>query len=99
MTQGGNVELVLQAIYQTIGEINDQLPTQKRLPSAPETVLVGENGQLDSLGLINLLVILEASLETILGRRVNVFDEALLSDPQGPMATVGSLANYIASRL
>jgi acyl carrier protein len=99
MINGGDVGPVLKAIYRTIGELNDQLPAQKRLRASPETVLMGEKGHLDSLGLITLLVSLEDELEVTLGRRVKVFDEALLADPNGPMATVGALADHISASL
>jgi acyl carrier protein len=95
----GDVGPVLEAIYHTIGVLNGQLPAQKRLPAAPSTVLMGEKGQLDSLGLITLLVTLEDELEATLGRRVKVFDEALLADPKGPLANVGSLADHIVANL
>jgi hypothetical protein len=99
MTSGADVEGGLRAIYQTIVELNRQLPAQQCLAAAPETVLVGEKGQLDSLGLINLLVNLEDNVAATLGRRVKVFDEELLADAKGPMATVGTLAAHIAARL
>jgi len=90
---------VLEAIYQTIGELNDQLPEEERLPASRDTVLMGEKGRLDSLGLINLLVGVEDRLATTLGRRVMVFDETLLADPEGPLSTVGALADHIAAGL
>ena len=99
MIEGGDVSQVLQAIYQTIDELNDQLPAPERLPASPDTVLMGEQGHLDSLGLINLLVGVEDRLATTLGRRVKVFDEALLADPSGPLSTVGALADHIATGL
>jgi acyl carrier protein len=99
MSSSSDVEQVLQAIYQTIAELNGQLPATQQLAAAPETVLVGEKGQLDSLGLINLLVNLEDVLAAAVGRRIKIFDERLLANAQGPMATVGALAEHVAARL
>jgi acyl carrier protein len=99
MNKGGDVGPVLEAIYHTIGELNGQLPADQQLLAAPDTVLMGEKGHLDSLGLIALMVNLEDALEAALGRRVKVFDEALLADPRGPMATIGTLADHIAASL
>ncbi len=88
---------LLESIYETIREFNGQLPPDARLACAPETVLVGDGGVLDSLGLINFLVMLEDSLEAGLGRRVTLLDERYMSAEDGPFRTVRSLARHAAA--
>ena len=87
---------ILAVIYDTIREFNGQLPPRQRLACAPETVLVGDGGVLDSLGLINLLVLLEEALSAHVGTRIVLLDELYMSAVNGPFRTVGSLANHVA---
>lgn len=89
---------ILAAIYDVIREFNGQLPPDRRLVCAPETVLVGDGGVLDSLGLINLLVLLEDVLSAHVGVRVVLLDELHMSAVDGPFRTVGSLANHVAAQ-
>lgn len=85
---------ILGMVYEVIREFNAQLSPESRLGCSPDTVLVGEAGVLDSLGLINLLVILEDALNERLERRVLLLDEQLIRE-DGPFRTVGALARYV----
>lgn len=89
---------ILQLINETIDGVNQQLAPSLRLAKSEGTVLMGDQGVLDSLGLINFLVTLEETCAERLGRSVKLLDEKLLADPSGPLHTVGSLAEYIAGQ-
>ena len=78
--------LILQAIYRAVDEINRQLPRDQRLGKEPETVLVGPEARLDSLGLINLIVTTEQHVQGALGQSVILTDVAVLENPE---ATLG----------
>jgi acyl carrier protein len=58
------------------------------------TVLLGENGLLDSLGLVNLLVDVEQTLEEQTGAVLTIGDDRAVSARHSPFRTVGSLADY-----
>lgn len=89
----------LDLIYEVVRDFNGQLPPDQRLVSAPETVLIGDGGVLDSLGLINFLVLAEDALTERLGQRVTLLDEKLMGAEGGPFETIGSLARYVSSRI
>lgn len=63
-----------------------------------ETPLFGEDGLLDSIGLVSLVVGVEQAIEERFGVTVSLADEKALSQRQSPYRTVGALADY-ASRL
>jgi hypothetical protein len=85
----------LDVIYTSIREINAQLPTEQRLACTPDTVLVGEGGVLDSLGLINLLILVEEGVSARTGSAVTLLNESYIGVQDGPFRTVGALADYI----
>jgi acyl carrier protein len=87
----------LDAIYQTIDEVNRQLPRASALAKSPGTVLTGEGGALDSLGLITLLVGIEEALQSK-GFQLAVLDEDALAEAGGPYRTVGSLRDWLVAK-
>ena len=60
------------------------------------TILLGETGQLDSLGLINLIVAVENRIEKTLGLHLNLGEA--ISNPETPLRTIGSLADFILEK-
>ena len=59
-----------------------------------ETPLFGENGVLDSLGLVALIVDVEEMLSDEVGRPIPLADDRAMSQTRSPFRTVGSLADY-----
>jgi acyl carrier protein len=90
---------VLRIVYRAIDELNPQLPPERRLDKAPETVLFGRDGRLDSLGLVGLIVAIEQALEDELGASVTLADEKAMSQRSSPFRTVGTLGAYVRARL
>lgn len=90
-------EAVLSIVYDCLAELNRQLPADQQLAAAPDTVLVGEGGNLDSLGLITFLVSLEDAVQSRLGLAPALVDEERMADPSGPYRTLGSLAAWMAA--
>lgn len=89
--------LVMQAIYDAIGEINKSLRPEQTLEKSPETVIIG-NGKLDSLQLLNLTLAVEGNIEQVLRHSISVTEAALLGDEMEPL-TVAGLAERIESQL
>lgn len=93
-----NASAILPAVYETLRVFNQQIPPEQRVKADEATVLVGPDGVLDSLAIINLLVMLEDTLSQRLGRRVMLLNEDLISQEDGPLKDIGSLAAYVASQ-
>ena len=88
-------EIIVQSIFKAIGEINEQLPPEQQLKKSSNTILYGKKGELDSLGLVNLLVVIEQNIEDELDVIITIADERAMSQEQSPFKTVESLVNYI----
>lgn len=79
-----------------IEELNQQLPEEAKLVRSSTSILVGEGGTLDSLGLITLLVNVEQALAEKCGISVSLLDE-LMAEHAGehPFHTVASLLEWV----
>jgi acyl carrier protein len=87
---------VRATILRALDELNDQLPPDHRLPKVDSTALAGPGGGLDSLGLVNLIALVEQKIEEDFRTPVNLIDEGFLGDGQA-FATVGALTAFISS--
>ena len=79
----------------SIEEFNRQLENEDQLEKSTDTVLFGENGKLDSLGLINLVVAVEQNIEDEFDVTITLADERAMSQETSPFRTVGTLTDYI----
>ena len=82
-------------IMNSIEEINRQLENEHQLEKSTNTVLFGEDGKLDSLGLINLVVAVEQNIEDEFDVTITLADERAMSQETSPFKTVGTLTDYI----
>ena len=90
---------IIQAIYNAIDEVNEELPRELQLAKSPSTVLFGESSPLDSLGLVNLIVTSEQELAAEFNTSLTLADERALSLENSPFRTIGTLAEYVSQLL
>jgi acyl carrier protein len=62
-----------------------------------DTLLFGESGLLDSVGLVSLIVAVEQEIENDLGVSVVLADERAMSQANSPFRTLGALAEYAST--
>ncbi|MDP2652768.1 MAG: hypothetical protein Q8Q08_01930 [Candidatus Omnitrophota bacterium] len=86
---------VIQIIYSAIDEINKDLPERDRLVKSPQTVLLGSEGRLDSLGFINFIVASEKKIREKWGVAVTLATQEAMSLEHSPFQTVEKLSEYI----
>ncbi len=58
MTENDTLEL----IYTAVDEVNEFLLPEAQLSKSPGTIILGDGGALDSLGVVNLLVAIEEKM-------------------------------------
>jgi D-alanine--poly(phosphoribitol) ligase subunit 2 len=86
---------IIEIIFSIINDMNKESEDKIEIKSETDTQLYGDGGQLDSIGLINLIVTLEQEIEDEFDTSVTLADERALTQKQSPFQTVDSLANYI----
>jgi acyl carrier protein len=90
-----NKKMIENLIFSAIEEINVQLPEEKKLIKSAKTVLFGKNGQLDSLGLVNLIVIIEQNIEDEFDISITIADDKAMSQKHSPFKSISTLSNYL----
>lgn len=88
---------VTKIIYETIDEINLLLSDEMKLDKSLNTVIFGENGKLDSLGMVNFIVSLEDKIKENLGFEISLSDGKVISEKNSPLSTIKALSDYISS--
>ena len=92
----GNIEAL---VLRSLEEVHEQLGTLQSVEPSGQTVLFGHGGELDSLGLVNLVILLEEKVSDELGAEIALTDERALSQEHSPFRTVEALASYISQLL
>ena len=86
---------VRRAVLEAIAEFNASEGAQ--VPANEDTVLLGEGGALDSLGLVRLVMAIERKVEDESGVPVSLTDEKAMSQRNSPFRSVGALIEYAQS--
>lgn len=87
---------IKKTIIIAVDEINQQLPKDQRLGLFMDTELFGHSSKLDSLGLVNLIVSVEAAVEEQFDTTITIADERAMSQKHSPFRTIGTLVDYVA---
>lgn len=90
---------VAAVLFDSVSELNEQLPQAARLRPSLETVLTGTGGSLDSLGLINFIVLAEEKLEDAFGRRISLIDGDVAGERAEVFSTLRTLTDYVIGLL
>lgn len=90
-----NIKEILVKIV--IEETKALIDTDKNLNG--NTVLLGAEGILDSMGLVSLIVAVEQDVEDEFGKEITIADAKAMSQKNSPFRTVGSLVDYIENLL
>lgn len=85
----------LEVVLRAVEYANQEQPEGKRLPLAEETVLLGPESALDSMGVVSLVMDVEQLVSDDLGVHVDLADDRAMSRRQSPYRTVKSLTDYV----
>ncbi len=91
-------ERVRRAIFEALDEVNLTLPEGERISKNAGVVLVGQDGSLDSLGLINFVVAAEQKLLDEFKTAVSLTDLVMTQD-QSRYRTIGALCEMVTKMM
>jgi D-alanine--poly(phosphoribitol) ligase subunit 2 len=94
-----NMDRIFKVLIKAVDQLNRELRPEQRLTKTPETVVFGRGGRLDSLGLVNFLVLAEQQLQDEFSVPVSLADERAMSQERSPFRTLTSMAEYVAKLL
>lgn len=91
-------EEIVDLIIATARELGDDVFVAGTELSG-DTVLFGDGGALDSMGLVTLIVAVEQAIEDKYDASAGLANEKAMSQSKSPYRTIGTLADYAASQL
>jgi D-alanine--poly(phosphoribitol) ligase subunit 2 len=88
-------EKIKKVVFDSIDDFNDFNDADFSLEKSEDEVLFGKGGGLDSLSLVNLIVIIEEKIEDELGESITIANDKAMSQTNSPFSTVKSMVNFI----
>lgn len=92
------IDELTQLIIATTRDLAAEQDLQLTEELNAQTRLFGENGLLDSLALVALVIAVEQAIEEKFGTTVELADDKALSQKNSPYRTIGALAAYAAQQ-
>lgn len=93
------MDKITKLVYDAIDEINKENSKKQKITKSLDTVLYGGQNNLDSLGLVNLIVNIEEKIEDNLGITIDLTDDKAMSQKRSPFRTIETLVDYITKNL
>ena len=90
---------ITKLIVGIVQEMIDGGEIEVKLAIGPDTELYGKSGELDSMGLVSLVLTLEQTIESEFGVNIAMADEKALSQTRSPYRTVNSIAEYAVRQI
>lgn len=90
-------EIAYTVAVASVREILQQGAADPSVEIGPETVIVGPNAVVDSIGVVSLIVEIEQRLETDFGIAITLANERAMSQRNSPFRTVSTLVDHICS--
>lgn len=84
---------LLDIIYQSLEEVNEQLENEAQIQKSPDAALVGRAAGLDSLGFVNFIALVEEKCGHKYGIAVSVMDA--FSQEDDAFEDVGTFADSL----
>jgi acyl carrier protein len=92
-----NENLLVDVVLDVANEFNSTWKVKIAVDRGLNASLYGQDGVLDSLGLVSFVVAVEQAVQERLGIQVALADDRAMSQRHSPFRTVGSLVEYISA--
>jgi acyl carrier protein len=91
-------EILEKLIYPAVDELLES-EEYSGLGKSPDIALLGPGSAVDSLGLVNLIVLIEERIAEVADGDVRLVNERAMSRKKSPFRSISTLADYIAELL
>ena len=89
----------LNLIFSSVKDLNKQQPPESKLKIKKNELLIAEKSNLDSLGLVTLLIIIEDKIKKDLNKKIVLVNDKLISVENTPFKTIDSLARWLVKNV
>ncbi len=93
-----NKEDIINIIYLAIDDYK-QINPNSLIAKESNTLLYGQDGKLDSLGLVNLILAIEEKLLDNFNKSISLADDKAFSEKTSPFSSVSVLADFIYNKI
>lgn len=93
------MKVLEELIVPALDDLAASVHAAREVGRSADSILFGPGSPLDSIGLVTLLIDVEARIEEKLGISVTIADEKAMSRSRSPFRTLGSLAEYVGELL
>ena len=90
-----NQKSIINLVCDVIDEVNIDLPSTQKLKKSLDTQLYGDKSEIDSLSLVNIIVLTEQKIEDEFNIIINLADEKAMSQKNSPFRTIETFVEYI----
>ncbi len=88
-----------QVIAPAVAEYNQTFGDSARIQEAKDAILSGQGGTLDSLELVNFVVMVERNIRTVTGKDIRLVTEQALALNPSPFLNLRNLEKLIADKV
>jgi acyl carrier protein len=88
---------VNEIIFKCVDETN--VEDSCNISKDPNTILMGADSEIDSLGLVSLIVSIEDAVNKEFDSSITLADEKAMSQAVSPFKTLDTLSNYVITLL
>lgn len=90
---------IVTVIYEAVGRANELREPDEQIACSEDAGLFGPGGDLDSLGLVSLVLDVEETINSVCNVQLVLADERAVARRRSPFRDVRSLADYVLERL
>jgi acyl carrier protein len=89
------LQKIEKIIFESINDLNETLSNKIDITDKKNIFIYGDNGVIDSIGLISLIVDIEYKIEEIFHLSITLANEKSISQKNSPFKTICTLSKYI----
>jgi acyl carrier protein len=90
---------VYKILADAVRETVEEIPSEEEIQIKPDLLLVGLDSQLDSLGLVSLVVTAETKLQHEFGVSVALVDDDVMDNQDSSLRTLENLTDHVTELL
>ena len=90
---------IYELVINQLKELNETLPEHQQFVADKDTVLFGNNSNIDSLSLVSVIVDLESVFSDEYGQDISLTDDRAMTREISPFSNVQNLVEYIKELL
>lgn len=90
-----NKEAIYKIVMDQVNELNETMPDDQKFEVTKDTVLFGNNSNIDSLSLVSVIVDLESIFSSDYDLEISLTDDRAMTREISPFDNINSLVDFI----